>query len=228
MLDGRRVIVTGATRGIGAAIARALDTAGARTLLVARTISPRYRNATPLSADLTDPAAPDRVVSVAMDELGGIDALVNNAGAFGIAPIETVEDRDIDGMTALNVAAPLRLMRACVRIMRAAGRGHIVTIGSIADRHAYPGNAVYAATKFAGRALHQVIREELRGSGIRASLVSPGPVNTPLWDPVDPDSREGFTPRARMLSPDDVADAVIWTLTRPEAVNIDELRLSHS
>jgi NADP-dependent 3-hydroxy acid dehydrogenase YdfG len=227
-LEGRRVIVTGATRGIGAAVARALDAAGAKTLLVARTVSPRYRNAAPLSVDLTEPEAAERVVRSALQELGGVDAVISNAGAFSIAPVEDVRDRDIETMIALNVAAPLRLVRACVPVMRGGGRGHIVTIGSIADRHTYPGNALYAATKFAGRAMHQVVREELRGTGIRASLVSPGPVNTPLWDPVDPDQREGFTPRARMLSPDDVADAVIWTLTRPDTVNVDELRLSRS
>ncbi|NUQ22038.1 MAG: SDR family NAD(P)-dependent oxidoreductase, partial [Gemmatimonadaceae bacterium] len=112
--------------------------------------------------------------------------------------------------------------------MRAAGAGHVVTIGSIADRATFPENAAYAASKFGARALHQVMREELRGSGVRATLVSPGPVDTPLWDAVGPDDREGFTPRARMLSADAVADAVLFALTRDASVNIDELRLSRS
>ncbi len=72
------------------------------------------------------------------------------------------------------------------------------------------------------------MRQELHGSGVRATLVSPGPTDTSLWDPVDPDSRAGFTPRARMLAPEAVADAVLWAVTRSDGVNIDELRLSHA
>jgi NADP-dependent 3-hydroxy acid dehydrogenase YdfG len=78
------------------------------------------------------------------------------------------------------------------------------------------------------RGLHEVLRAELRGTGVRASLVSPGPVDTPLWDPVDPDRRPGFTPRAMMLSPEDVAAAVVFVLAQPSNVNVDELRLSRS
>jgi NADP-dependent 3-hydroxy acid dehydrogenase YdfG len=103
-----------------------------------------------------------------------------------------------------------------------------VTIGSIADRVAYPENGAYAASKFGARALHQVVRTELGGSGVRASLVSPGPVDTPLWDAIDPERRRGHTPRERMLKADAVADAVLWVVTRPEAVNIDELRLTRA
>jgi NADP-dependent 3-hydroxy acid dehydrogenase YdfG len=73
-----------------------------------------------------------------------------------------------------------------------------------------------------------VLRLELRGSGVRATLVSPGPVDTPLWDPVDPDNRPGFTPRALMLEPDAVADAVLYAVTRPVSVNVDELRLGRA
>jgi NADP-dependent 3-hydroxy acid dehydrogenase YdfG len=91
-----------------------------------------------------------------------------------------------------------------------------------------PENAAYAASKFGLRGLHEVLRAELRGSGVRASLVSPGPVDTPLWDPVDPDRRPGFTPRALMLSPEAVADAVIYVLSQPAEVNVDELRLSRN
>ena len=77
-------------------------------------------------------------------------------------------------------------------------------------------------------ALHEVLRAELRGTGVRASLVSPGPVDTTLWDVVDPDRREGFTPRAQMLDPDSVADAVAYVVTAPPRLNVDELRLSRS
>ena len=76
--------------------------------------------------------------------------------------------------------------------------------------------------------MHEALRMETRGSGVRTTLIAPSATDTPIWDPVDPDNREGFTRRADMLQPDAVADAVIWTLSRPDAVNIDELRLSRS
>jgi NAD(P)-dependent dehydrogenase (short-subunit alcohol dehydrogenase family) len=125
--------------------------------------------------------------------------LVNNAGVFAVAPAhETEPDAFAAGIDA-NLVAPFRLVRAFLPAMRDRGAGHLVTVGSIADRNTFPGNAAYAAGKYGLRALHEVLRVELRGTGVRATLVSPGPVDTPLWDPLDPDSREGFTPRAAML-----------------------------
>jgi NADP-dependent 3-hydroxy acid dehydrogenase YdfG len=112
--------------------------------------------------------------------------------------------------------------------MRARGSGSIVTIGSIADRTAFPENGAYAASKFGVRGLHEVLRAELRGSGVRATLVSPGPTDTPIWDALDPDNRPGFTPRAAMLRPEAVAAAVLYAVSQPPAVNVDELRLSAS
>ena len=103
-----------------------------------------------------------------------------------------------------------------------------MTLGSVADRNIFPGNAAYSASKYGLRALHEVLRAELRGRGVRTTLVSPGPVDTELWDPIDPDNRAGFTPRAQMLTSADVADAVRWVVLAPSAVNVDELRLSHS
>jgi NADP-dependent 3-hydroxy acid dehydrogenase YdfG len=93
---------------------------------------------------------------------------------------------------------------------------------------AFPENVAYSASKFAARAVHEVLREELRNTGVRVTLVSPGPVDTTIWDAMDPDSRPGFTPRSRMLTPDAVADAVRWVVTRPAQVNVDELRLGRA
>lgn len=234
-LAGQRAIVTGATRGIGAAVARALDGHGVHTLLVARdhgslaVMAAALQYATPLPEDLRDPVAVERVANGAASLLGGpVDILVNNAGVFTLAPIEQTDAADFDQALAVNLAAPFRLLRFLVPGMRQRGRGHVVTIGSVADRAALPGNSVYAASKFGARGLHEVTRAELRGTGVRATLISPGPTDTPLWDAHDPDSRPGFTPRAQMLRPEQVADAVIWALSRPAAVNVDELRLSHA
>jgi NADP-dependent 3-hydroxy acid dehydrogenase YdfG len=92
----------------------------------------------------------------------------------------------------------------------------------------FPENGSYAAAKFGLRGLHAVLRAELRGTGVRSTLVSPGPVDTPLWDDVNPDERKGFTPRSAMLRPEDVAAAVLFAVAQPASVNVDELRLARS
>jgi len=236
VLAGCAALVTGASRGIGLATARALAAAGARLALLSRSAGLLHEiarelggDAVALPCDIRDRSAVDRAVREVHDRLGRApDILVNNAGAFPLAPVEdTSVDAFADALD-VNLVAPFALVRAMLPAMRERASGHIVTVGSIADRTTFPGNAAYAAGKFGLRALHQVLREECRGSGIRTSLVSPGPVDTELWDPVDPDARKGFTPRARMLAPDAVAAAILYAVTQPPEVNVDELRLSRT
>ena len=235
-LSGRAAIVTGASRGIGLATARVLAAAGARVVMLARTERDlRARaaeigaDAFPIACDVTDTGAVDVAATEARHRLGGSpDILINNAGAFTLAAIDAMPPAEFERTIAVNLVAPFHILRAFLPAMRERGAGHIVTIGSIADRMTFPENGAYAASKFGLRALHEVMRGELRGTGVRATLVSPGPVDTPLWDPVAPETRPGFTPRAAMLAADAVADAVLFVVTRPAAVNIDELRLSRS
>jgi len=101
-----------------------------------------------------------------------------------------------------------------------------VTVGSVADHRALPGNAAYAAAKWGLRGLHGVLEAELRATGVRCSLVSPGPTDTAMWDAVDLDATPGFLPRRAMLSPEDVADAILFVVTRPPRANVDLLRLN--
>ncbi|HEX5830122.1 MAG TPA: SDR family NAD(P)-dependent oxidoreductase [Gemmatimonadaceae bacterium] len=233
-LRGRRALVTGASRGIGLAIARALAARGAAVALMARSADAVRAHATALGpqahalpCDLSDADAVARAARQAVEQLGGeVEVLVSNAGLFRLARVEDAEPADVRATLETNLLAPFLLLRMLLPAMRRAGTGHVVTIGSIADRAAFPENGAYAASKFGARALHQVVREELRGSGVRATLVSPGPTDTELWDAIDPDARPGFTPRAAMLPADAVADAVVWALTRPMRVNVDELRLT--
>jgi NADP-dependent 3-hydroxy acid dehydrogenase YdfG len=162
-------------------------------------------------------------------EFGGApDVVVNNAGAFTLAPVEKTEVLDFKMALDVNLVGPFVLVRAFISAMRTRGSGHIVTIGSIADRAIFPENAAYAASKFGLRAFHEVLRAELRGTGVRTSLVSPGPVDTALWDEIDPDTRPGFTARADMLRSQDVAHAVRYVVSAPATVNVDELRLSRA
>ena len=229
-------VITGASRGIGAALARRCTDEGWAVALLARTTAPLQAVATALGAharafpcDLTDAAEVASAAAAITAAYGNApDALVNNAGLFQIAPVDEMSPADFSAVLNVNLVAPFLLTRALLPAMRARGSGSVVTLGSIADRAVFPGNGAYAASKYGLRALHEAMRQELRGSGVRATLVSPGPVDTSLWDPIDPDNRAGFTPRASMLPADAVADAVWYALSRPASVNIDELRLSRS
>lgn len=229
-LGGRRALVTGASRGIGRSVAVALAHAGATLTLVARD----QNRLAPLAAELGATAVACDVGSEAdLERLLGIvreppDILVNNAGLFELARVDAMSSAAFENALVTNLVAPFRLIRAFVGAMRQRRRGDIVSIGSIADHTTFPENGAYAASKHGLRALHDVLRAELRDSGVRVTLVSPGPVDTPLWDPIGPDTREGFTPRARMLSPDAVAAAVLFAVTQPADVDVELVRLSHS
>jgi NADP-dependent 3-hydroxy acid dehydrogenase YdfG len=236
MLHGASAVVTGASRGIGRAVAGVLAAAGARVFLISRSAGDLERVATDIGGgavavpcDVMNADAVGRAVKV-IGEHGGAGPmlLVNNAGVFPIGAIESTDPAHFEQTLQANLLAPFRFLHAFVPRMRVAGQGHVITIGSVADRSIFSGNGAYSASKFGARALHEVLREELRGSGVRATLVAPSATNTPIWDPIDPDNTPGFPPRAAMLHPEDVADAVLWAVTRPSHVNVDELRISRA
>lgn len=235
-LGGKTVVVTGASRGIGLACARVIAAAQARVLCLARN-GPRLDEAVAtlgyaaqaIACDLNSDADVDAAIEAIMRACDGPpDALVQAAGVFPLVPFERTPASEFETALQVNLLGPYRLAQPLAAGMRQRGSGHVVTIGSVADRIAFPENVAYSASKFGARAVHEVMRAELRGSGVRVSLVSPGPVDTAIWDAIDPDHRTGFTPRARMLRPEAVADAVLFVLTRNSEINIDELRLSRS
>lgn len=218
-------LVTGASRGIGAAVAAALATRGWTVLRMARSPMPALPGAVDLRVDLADPASRE----TALAAIGGThplpDLVVNNAGAFLLAPLEATSDALLREQLAINLEAPFAIARHLLPRMRARGHGRHLLVGSIADWRAFPENAAYAASKFAVRGLHEVLVEEYRGSGVQCTLVSPGPTDTAAWDPINPDAREGFTNRADMLRPGDVAEAVVWAATQPRGVHVELIRL---
>ena len=249
-LHGVTAVVTGASRGIGRAIAMALAAAGAQPVLISRSASDLVGLAAEIDAniganvdanigastravvvpcDVTNADAVVRAVQFVRQQcVDGPYILVNNAGVFPAGPVVGTDPALFEQTLQTNLLAPFRFLHAFVPVMRTAGRGHVVTIGSVADRRILIGNGAYSASKFGARALHEVLREEVRGSGIRATLIAPSATDTPLWDPIDPDHTPGFPPRAAMLRAEDVADAVLWAVTRPAHVNIDELRISRA
>jgi NAD(P)-dependent dehydrogenase (short-subunit alcohol dehydrogenase family) len=225
-LAGRIALVTGASRGIGLAIARVLSAEGARVVRVSRSLPQASTSQwVDLPCDLSDPAAVEGLAARVHQAAGVPDLVVNNAGSFLLAPVEETTSAAFAEQLAANLTLPFLVSRAFLPGMRARGSGRLILIGSIADHVALPGNSAYAAAKYGARGLHEVLREELRGSGILCSLISPGPTDTGAWDPVNPDARAGFIPRARMLRPGDVADAVRWVAGLPGHVEVDWLRL---
>jgi NADP-dependent 3-hydroxy acid dehydrogenase YdfG len=239
-LEGNTAVVAGGSRGIGLAVARVLVGAGVRTTLLARNARELEARtgelgggnaAHAIRCDLRDRADVERATLAIRERFGEApDILVNSAGVFHLARVEEFTDTNFADALAVNLVAPFRLMRAFLPEMRQRHRGHIVSIGSVADHTTFPENGAYAASKHGLRALHNVLRAELHGSGVRATLVSPGPVDTSLWDSIDPppERREGFTPRERMLEADSVAAAVMYALLQPPTVNVDLVRLSRS
>lgn len=225
-LAGQVAVVTGASRGIGLAIADALEADGARVVRAARSLSAaRSESRLDVPGDLTDPKQVTVLAEATRAAFGEPDLVVNSAGLFRLAALEATSPEDFAGQLSANLQAAFQVAREFLPAMRARGRGRLINLGSIADHRAFPKNAAYSASKYGLRGLHEVLREEYRGSGVLCTLVSPGPTDTPAWDPVDPDHREGFVPRARMLRPSDVADAVIWVAARPPHVDVDWLRL---
>lgn len=233
-LSGRTALVTGASRGIGASIAKVLAAAGVRVALLARTrplledVAGRIDGqAIVVDVDLSDEAATSAAATLVRGEFGGApDFLVNNAGIFRVAGLDSMKAAEFGVMLRTNLFAPFLMFSEFLADMRSRGSGHVVTIGSVADRAIFPGNGAYSATKFGMRAVHEVLREETRGSGVKATLISPAGVDTDIWDDIRFPGVSEPPDRKAMLSPYAVAGAVLFALTQPQDVNIDELRLS--
>ena len=235
-LSGRTAVVTGASRGIGAAISTALAGAGARVVMIARN-EVRLRDAArplmsaiPITSDVSDPRSVEKASAQIRKELGGSpDIIINNAGIFGVSIVEETTTEFFVETINTNLVGPFLFVRAFLADMKKRKSGHIVTIGSIADRTIFTGNAAYSAAKFGLRAVHEVLRAELKGSGVRTSLISPASTDTEIWNTVTVTDPAGKPHSTRpMLDADDVAAAVMFALDQPERVNVDELRLSHS
>jgi NAD(P)-dependent dehydrogenase (short-subunit alcohol dehydrogenase family) len=221
-LVGRTALVTGASRGIGAATARALDRAGARVALCGRdhealdkVAAGLDRDPVVLLADLADATAPVALATAALAALGTIDILVNNAATAARLPTLELDAELIDTMYAVNVRAPLLLIAALLPSMLERQRGSIVNLSSVSGVVGTPRRAAYAATKGAIDAATRSLAMELGPHGIRVNSVAPGVVDTALWEknkaiPGVVERIESQTPLRRWSQPEDIADVIVF------------------
>jgi len=223
-LEGKTAIVTGASSGIGAAIARALVANGARVAGGARRLD-QLQTEIALELDVTDPASCERFVEQAIEQLGGLDILVNNAGlGLGREPFDAGTEEDEETVLETNVHGLLRMTRLCLPHIR--DGGHIVNMGSIAGRQPYENAAVYIASKYAVRGFTYALREDLLGRPIHLTTVDPGLVQSNFSRVRfrgDEEKAAAVYANTTPITPDDVAECVIFAVTRPPHVNIDEL-----
>ena len=223
-LEGKTAIVTGASSGIGAATARALAEAGARVAGGARRAE-QLETEVKLELDVTDPASCERFVEEAVRELGALDILVNNAGlGLGRDPFDASSEEDEKVVLETNVHGLLRMTRLCLPHIR--DFGHIVNMGSIAGRQAYENAAVYVASKFAVRGFTYALREDLLGRPIRITTVDPGLVESNFSRVRfrgDEEKATAVYADVEPLTPADIAECVLFAVTRPPHVNVDEL-----
>jgi NADP-dependent 3-hydroxy acid dehydrogenase YdfG len=222
MADAKVLLITGASSGIGAATARAAAADGWSLVLAARSADKLTTlvqeigedRACAVPCDVTDYLDQQRMVDAAINRFGRIDAVFANAGTggepggFSGAPPESWR-RMVD-VNILGVAYTLRVVLEHVK----KARGHVLITGSVAGRRVLAGS-MYAATKWAVSAIGYALREELRGSGVRVTLIEPGMVNTPFFD----------TPKPDVLQPEDVARSVIYALSQPPNVDVHELTI---
>ena len=223
-LSGKTAIVTGASSGFGQATARALAEEGVRVAGGARRVE-RLETPVALELDVTDPASCGRFVTEAVAQLGGIDILVNNAGlALGRYPFDESTEEDERAVFETNVHGLVRMTRLCLPHIRAGG--HIVNMGSVAGRQAYEKAASYIAAKFAERGVTYALREDLLGRPIRITTVDPGMARTEfsiVRFKGDTEQAEAVYEGVDPLVAEDIADCILFALTRPWHVNIDEI-----
>lgn len=234
--SGKVVAITGAGRGIGAATARVLAAAGARVVLgsrgerelaaTARAIVASGGQAAYRQVDVTRPEDLRALVDLARQRFGRLDVLASIAGVAINAPLESGQLADWEQMIDVNLRGVLHGIAAALPVFRAQGSGHFVTVASTSAYKWVPGQAVYAATKSAVRALCEVMRQELAPAGLRCTLVSPGFTDTDFISSTrDPGELAALTARrdAIAMSPDAVAETIAFAIAQPESVDIGEV-----
>ena len=223
-LAGKTAIVTGASSGIGEATVRALREEGARVAAGARRTD-RLSGDVNLELDVTHPSSCEAFVERVVAALDGVDVLVNAAGlALGRDPFDASSEDDEEVVLETNVHGLIRMTRLCLPHLR--DGGHVVNLGSVAGRQAYPNGALYVTSKFAVRGFTYALREDLLGRPIRITTVDPGLVETEfslVRFRGDAETAASVYAGVKAMTPDDIAECIVFALTRPAHVNVDEI-----
>jgi NADP-dependent 3-hydroxy acid dehydrogenase YdfG len=214
-MNGRRCLVTGASRGVGAAVARAFFAAGASVALLSRTgcglgVGHGVR------CDVADRASVFAAVEESVGVLGGLDCVVANAGVGMYGPFLELAPEDLETMIDVNLKGTAYTAAACLPHLVSAGGGDFVSLASVAGLRAFPGEAIYNASKFGQVGFTRALDHEMRAHGVRCTNVAPGGIATDfaMGTGREPESTEG------MMSPEDVAEMVVFCVTRPPGVRI--------
>jgi len=236
-LDRKVAVVTGASSGIGEATAIALAAAGAQVAVAARradrleklvkSISDHGGQAIPIVADVADDTQAHDMILKANAEFGRVDILVNNAGVMLNGPIDGADTEDWRRMVNTNVLGLMYATHAALPIMKAQGEGHIVNISSVAGRIAQAGSGVYNATKWAVGGFSEALRQEVHKDKIRVTIIEPGAVATELTNHItNPAAKERIQAWVKSLTPlesEDIAAAIVYAVTQPMRVNVNEI-----
>jgi NADP-dependent 3-hydroxy acid dehydrogenase YdfG len=235
-IEGKVVVITGASSGLGEAAARLLSAEGASVVLGARRadrlesladeLTGAGGKALAVTTDVTDYEQVKRLVDAAMEACGRVDVMINNAGLMPQSLLERLKIDEWDRMIDVNIKGVLYGIAAVLPYMKAQKSGHIINVSSVAGHKVRPGTAVYAATKHAVRALSEGLRQEVKPYNIRTTVISPGAVATELPDSVtDPDTAERIHKfYAEVAIPaDSFARAVAFAISEPEDVDVNEI-----
>lgn len=235
-IEGKVVVITGASSGLGEAAARHLAENGARVVLAARRterletladeIAEQGGEALPVTTDVTERGQVQDLVEAAVDEFGRIDVMLNNAGIMPASRLDRLKVDEWDQMIDVNIKGVLYGIAAALPYMREQEAGHIINVASDAGHKVHPTEAVYAATKHAVRALSEGLRQEVKPYGLRTTIISPGAVESELPEKISDDDvaeemRELYEDHA--ISADSFARAVGFAIEQPENVDVNEI-----
>ena len=226
-LKGKTAIVTGATSGIGRAVAEQLATSGVKVMLAGRNASKLQElaattNAEVWTGDLNDPKRCDELFQSAVDRFRTVDIIVNNAGLIETGPIESIDLDRVCEMVRVNVESAFRIAYLAVRHFKANGRGHLINISSVLGTKVRPTAGAYAGTKYAIEALSEALRMELGRTDVQITCIEPGLVLTELHNHMEVHPTK-FMEIDTPLLPEDIAETVMFVLQRPGHVRIPRL-----
>lgn len=227
-LAGKTALITGASSGIGRAIAEDLNAAGMNLILTARShdklqqVAAPLKNAKVFAATITDPDVPQQLVDFAIATFGQLDVVINNAGAMTVGSIEEVDIEAICQMVRLNVESVYRLAYTALRHFKQVGSGFLINTSSIAGLKTSPKVGAYSGTKYAVEAFTDALRMELAGTGVKVAAIAPGTVDTGLYDHWGQDSKN-WVMTGGALQPQDIARGVRVILEQPDHVLIPRM-----